>query len=87
MQKYKEIQKASELKKGNYVADIPLYRDDCSIFIFDHMDMGIPYFTPYHNCDMYCKMNGFIGFGAIFPFLKISKRTADKYIKNHEEKV
>ena len=84
--KYKEI-KSSELKKGDYVADIPLYRDDCSIFIFDHMDMCAPYFIPYYNCNDYKKTGDFIGFLNHFPCLKISKRTADKYIKDHEEKI
>lgn len=82
--KYKEIQKASELKKGNYVSDFPLYRDDCSIFIFDHMEENSSYFIPYYNCDEYYKTGDFVGFATTFPCLKISKLTADKYIKDHE---
>ena len=85
--KYKEIQKSSELKKGDYVSDVPLDRDDCSIFIFDHMDRGVPYFIPYYNCEIYGEIDGFVGFATTSPCLKISKRTADKYIKNHEEKI
>ncbi len=84
--KYKEI-KRSELKKGNYVSDVPLDRSDCSIFIFDHMNRGVPYFTPYYNCDMYGEIDGFVGFAPDFPCFKISKKTADKYIKDHEEKI
>lgn len=85
--KYKEIQKSSELKKGDYVSDMPLECDDCSLFIFDHFRNDHPYFTPYYNCNGYEKTGDFIGFLHHFPCFKISKITADKYIKNHEEKI
>ena len=85
--KYKEMQKASKLKKGDYVTDIQLESDDCSIFIFDHMEENSSYFIPYYNCDEYSKTGDFIGFLNHFPCFKITKRTADKYIKSHEEKI
>lgn len=84
--KYKEIQKSSELKKGDYVSDVPLDTNNCSIFIFDHFRNEIPFFTPYYKCNEYEKTGDFIGFLHHFPCFKISKRTADKYIKSHEEK-
>lgn len=85
--KYKEIQKASELKKGDYVSDMPLDFDNCSIFIFDHFRNEHPYFTPCYNCNEYEKTGDFIGFFNDFPSFKISKQTANQYIKNHEEKI
>ena len=84
--KYKEI-KFSELKKGDYVSDVPLDRSDCSLFIFHQRIEGSFFFVPYHNCDIYGEVNGFIGFAPKFPCFKISKQAADKYIKDHEEKV
>ena len=82
--KYKELKRASELKKGDYVADVPLDANNCSIFIFDHFQNDYACFTPYYNCNEYEKTGYFIGFLHHFPCFKISKRTADKYIKDHE---
>ena len=84
---YKKIQKSSELKKGDYVSDMPLECDNCSIFIFDHFRNDRPCFTPYYNCNEYEKTGDFIGFLHHFPCFKISKRTADKYIKERKEKI
>lgn len=84
--KYKKVL-TSELKKGDYVSDVPLYANNCSIFIFDHMEEKSSYFIPYYNCNDYKKTGDFIGFLHNFQFFKISKRTADKYIKDHEEKI
>lgn len=84
--KYKEV-KYSELKKGDYVSDVPLDANNCSIFIFDHFRNDHACFTPYYNCDVYGKIDGFVGFASYFPCFKISKKTADKYINDHEEKI
>ena len=82
------MQKASELKKGDYVSDIPLEYDNCSIFIFDHATKFRAYYIPIFNCDQYNQeRSGKVCFSLDIPMIKISKKTADKYIKDHEEKI
>ena len=85
--KYKKVL-ASELKKGDYVCNVNRFNEIVSIFIFEYKtDIGA-YFTPIYNCNIYLKeKDGTIGFDLHRTKKVISKQTADKYIKDHEEKV
>ena len=85
--KYKEVFN-SELKKGDYVCNVNRFNEIVSIFRFEYKsDIG-DYFMPIYNCDIYVKeKDGTIGFGLHRIKKVISKQMADKYIKDHEEKI
>ena len=85
--KYKEVFN-SELKKGDYVCNVNRFNEIVSIFRFEYKsDIGA-YFTPIYNCNIYAKeKDGTIGFGLHRTKKVISKQMADKYIKDHEEKI